>query len=208
MIGVLPPVAKLTPDKACSTHAGYTQSFRPEAGVKEPQATFSTCFGAPFFRWPESLCGNAGRRLREHDAQCWLVNTGWQGGPYGVGKRMDIPYTRAMVDGAVEAVWPRSSSKVEPSFGLHIPITCPGVPSRLLNPRNSWADKAAYDRAGRRPLWPLRQELRTIRCPGRSPGGRTKIAEVDVISLAGPGYGPGLFLVFSRAVQPQNLRST
>ena len=148
--GVLPPVAKLTPEQAMFHFmSGYTAKVAgTEAGVKEPQATFSTCFGAPFLPLaPKVYAEMLGRRLREHDAQCWLVNTGWQGGPYGVGKRMDIPYTRAMVDGAVEGSLAQVEFEVEPSFGLHIPITCPGVPSRLLNPRNSWADKAAYDRA-------------------------------------------------------------
>ncbi len=148
--GVLPPVAKLTPEQAMFHFmSGYTAKVAgTEAGVKEPQATFSTCFGAPFLPLaPKVYAEMLGRRLREHDAQCWLVNTGWQGGPYGVGKRMDIPYTRAMVDGAVEGSLAQVEFEVEPSFGLHIPITCPGVPSRLLNPRNSWTEKAAYDRA-------------------------------------------------------------
>jgi phosphoenolpyruvate carboxykinase (ATP) len=148
--GVLPPVAKLTPEQAMFHFmSGYTAKVAgTEAGVKEPQATFSTCFGAPFLPLaPKVYAEMLGRRLREHDAQCWLVNTGWQGGPYGVGKRMDIPYTRAMVDAAVEGSLAQVEFEVEPSFGLHIPLTCPGVPSRLLNPRNSWTDKAAYDRA-------------------------------------------------------------
>jgi phosphoenolpyruvate carboxykinase (ATP) len=148
--GVLPPVAKLTPEQAMFHFmSGYTAKVAgTEAGVKEPQATFSTCFGAPFLPLaPKVYAEMLGRRLREHDAQCWLVNTGWQGGPYGVGKRMDIPYTRAMVDSAVEGTLSQVEFEVEPSFGLHIPITCPGVPSKLLNPRNAWADKAAYDRA-------------------------------------------------------------
>ena len=148
--GVLPPVAKLTPEQAMFHFmSGYTAKVAgTEAGVKEPQATFSTCFGAPFLPLaPKVYAEMLGRRLREHDAQCWLVNTGWQGGPYGVGKRMDIPYTRAMVDGAVEGTLAQVEFEVEPSFGLNIPITCPGVPSKLLNPRNAWADKAAYDRA-------------------------------------------------------------
>jgi phosphoenolpyruvate carboxykinase (ATP) len=148
--GVLPPVAKLTPEQAMFHFmSGYTAKVAgTEAGVKEPQATFSTCFGAPFLPLaPKVYAEMLGHRLREHDAQCWLVNTGWQGGPYGVGKRMDIPYTRAMVDGAVEGTLAQVEFEVEPTFGLTIPKTCPGVPSNLLNPRNAWADKAAYDRA-------------------------------------------------------------
>jgi phosphoenolpyruvate carboxykinase (ATP) len=88
-----------------------------------------------------------GRRLREHHAQCWLVNTGWQGGPYGVGKRMAIPYTRAMVDAAVEGELMREEFEIEPAFGFSIPKACHGVPPYILNPRNSWPDKAAYDQA-------------------------------------------------------------
>src|SRR6266404_5590542 len=148
--GVLPPISRLSnPQAMYQFLSGYTAKVAgTEAGVKEPQATFSTCFGAPFLPLaPKVYAEMLGRRLREHSAQCWLVNTGWQGGPYGVGKRMDIPYTRAMVDGAVEGSLAQVEFEVEPSFGLHIPITCPGVLSRLLNPRNSWADKAAYDRA-------------------------------------------------------------
>jgi len=148
--GVLPPVAKLTPEQAMFHFmSGYTAKVAgTEAGVKEPQATFSTCFGAPFLPLaPKVYAEMLGRRLREHDAQCWLVNTGWQGGPYGVGKRMDIPYTRAMVDGAVEGTLAQVEFEVEPTFGLTIPKACPGVPSNLLNPRNAWTDKAAYDRA-------------------------------------------------------------
>jgi len=143
-------VAKLTPEQAMFHFmSGYTAKVAgTEAGVKEPQATFSTCFGAPFLPLaPKVYAEMLGRRLREHDAQCWLVNTGWQGGPYGVGKRMDIPYTRAMVDGAVEGTLAQVEFEVEPTFGLTIPRACPGVPSTLLNPRNAWTDKATYDRA-------------------------------------------------------------
>ena len=148
--GVLPPIAKLTPEQAMFHFmSGYTAKVAgTETGVKEPTATFSTCFGAPFLPLaPKVYAAMLGRRLREHDAQCWLVNTGWQGGPYGVGKRMDIPYTRAMVDGAVEGTLAKVEFEVEPTFGFSIPKTCPGVPSNLLNPRNAWADKAAYDQA-------------------------------------------------------------
>jgi phosphoenolpyruvate carboxykinase (ATP) len=148
--GVLPPVAKLTPEQAMFHFlSGYTAKVAgTEAGVKEPQATFSACFGAPFLPLaPKVYAEMLGRRLREHHAQCWLVNTGWQGGPYGVGRRMDIPHTRAMVDSAVEGTLAQVEFEIEPSFGLHIPLHCPGVPSKLLNPRNAWADKAAYDRA-------------------------------------------------------------
>jgi len=147
--GVLPPVSKLTPEQAMYHFmSGYTAKVAgTEAGVTEPQATFSTCFGAPFMPLaPKTYAEMLGRRLREHAAQCWLVNTGWQGGPYGVGKRMSLPYTRAMVNALVEGRLANVEYEVEPAFGLSIPKSCPGVPAELLAPRNSWKDKAAYDR--------------------------------------------------------------
>ena len=147
--GVLPPVSKLTPEQAMYHFmSGYTAKVAgTEAGITEPQATFSTCFGAPFMpRAPKVYAEMLGQRLREHKAQCWLVNTGWQGGPYGVGKRMSLPYTRAMVNALVEGKLAGVEFEVEPSFGLSIPKSCPGVPPELLNPRNSWKDKAAYDK--------------------------------------------------------------
>jgi len=147
--GVLPPVSKLTPEQAMFHFmSGYTAKVAgTEAGVTEPQATFSTCFGAPFMPLaPKVYAEMLGRRLREHNAQCWLVNTGWQGGPYGIGKRMSLPYTRAMVNALVEGDLNKVEFEIEPSFGLSIPKSVPGVPSELLNPRNSWKDKAAYDK--------------------------------------------------------------
>ncbi|MGO9518037.1 MAG: phosphoenolpyruvate carboxykinase (ATP) [Candidatus Korobacteraceae bacterium] len=147
--GVLPPVSRLTPEQAMFHFmSGYTAKVAgTEAGVTEPQATFSTCFGAPFMPLPPKVYAEMlGRRLREHQAQCWLVNTGWQGGPYGIGKRMSLPYTRAMVNALVEGKLANVEFEVEPAFGFSIPKSCPGVPSELLNPRSSWKDKAAYDK--------------------------------------------------------------
>ncbi len=147
--GVLPPVSKLTPEQAMYHFmSGYTAKVAgTEAGVTEPQATFSTCFGAPFMPLPPKVYAEMlGRRLREHKAQCWLVNTGWQGGGYGVGKRMSLPYTRAMVNALVEGKLANVEFEIEPAFGLSIPKWCPGVPPELLKPRNSWKDKAAYDK--------------------------------------------------------------
>jgi phosphoenolpyruvate carboxykinase (ATP) len=148
--GVLPPISRLTPEQAMfHFFSGYTAKVAgTEAGVNEPQATFSTCFGAPFMPLPpKTYAEMLGRRLREHHAQCWLVNTGWQGGPYGVGQRMAIPYTRAMVDNAVEGELAKQEFEIEQSFGFSIPKECPGVPSQVLNPGNAWRDKAAYDKA-------------------------------------------------------------
>jgi phosphoenolpyruvate carboxykinase (ATP) len=146
--GALPPISRLTPEQAMYHFlSGYTARVAgTETGVKEPQATFSTCFGAPFIpRFPRTYAEMLGRRLREHSAQCWLVNTGWQGGQYGVGERMALPYTRAMVDAAVEGYLDNVGFEIETAFGLSIPKACPGVPGEMLDPRNAWKDKAAYD---------------------------------------------------------------
>jgi phosphoenolpyruvate carboxykinase (ATP) len=148
--GVLPPISRLAPEQAMYQFlSGYTAKVAgTEAGVgKEPQATFSTCFGAPFLPLPPKVYAEMlGQRLRQQSAQCWLVNTGWQGGAFGVGKRMDLPHTRAMVRAAVDGKLSNAQFEVEPAFGFSIPKTCPDVPNELLNPRNSWADKNAYDR--------------------------------------------------------------
>jgi phosphoenolpyruvate carboxykinase (ATP) len=148
--GVLPPISRLTPEQAMYHFlSGYTAKVAgTEAGVgKEPQATFSTCFGAPFLPLrPKVYAEMLGARLKEHNAQCWLVNTGWTGGQFGVGKRMSLPYTRAMVRAAVDGRLKSAQFETEPAFGLSIPKSCPDVPAELLNPRNSWKDKAAYDR--------------------------------------------------------------
>jgi phosphoenolpyruvate carboxykinase (ATP) len=148
--GVLPPISRLTPEQAMYQFlSGYTAKVAgTEAGVgKEPQATFSTCFGAPFLPLaPKVYAELLGRRLRQHDAQCWLVNTGWQGGAFGVGKRMDLFYTRAMVHAALDGKLNDVAFEVEPAFGFRIPRSCPDVPPELLSPRNTWADKTAYDK--------------------------------------------------------------
>ncbi len=148
--GVLPPISKLTPDQAMYHFlSGYTAKLAgTEAGLgSEPQPNFSTCFGSPFLPLPPKVYAQMlGERLKEHGAQCWLVNTGWSGGPYGVGKRMSLPYTRAMVRAAVNGDLKNAQFETDPSFGLSIPKSVPGVPSEVLNPRNTWKDKAAYDK--------------------------------------------------------------
>ena len=149
--GVLPPISRLSPDQAMYHFlSGYTAKVAgTETGMgKEPQATFSTCFASPFLPLrPKVYAEMLGRRLREHTAQCWLVNTGWQGGKYGVGRRMDLPYTRAMVSAAIENRLDNVGFEAEPIFGLGIPKSAPDVPRELLNPRNAWSDRGAYDRA-------------------------------------------------------------
>jgi len=147
--GVLPPISKLNTDQAMYHFlSGYTAKVAgTEAGVKEPQPNFSTCFGAPFLPLrPKVYAEMLGRRMQEHGSQCWLVNTGWFGGPYGVGSRMKLPYTRAMVNAAIEGALNNVEFETDPAFGLTIPKSVPGVPSEFLRPRDAWKDKAAYDK--------------------------------------------------------------
>lgn len=147
--GVLPPVAKLTPDQAMYHFlSGYTAKLAgTEAGLgHEPVPEFSTCFAAPFLPLaPRVYAEMLGKRLQKHNAQCWLVNTGWTGGAFGTGRRMSLPHTRAIVNAALDGRLAQSEYITESAFGLSIPTSCPDVPSEILNPRNSWADKAAYD---------------------------------------------------------------
>jgi phosphoenolpyruvate carboxykinase (ATP) len=145
--GVLPPISKLTREQAMYHFlSGYTAKVAgTERGVTEPQATFSTCFGAPFMvHHPTVYAKLLGQKIEEHDVDCWLVNTGWTGGPYGVGKRMSIAHTRAMVNAAIEGRIAGEFER-EPFFGLMVPKSVPGVPSEVLNPRAAWPDPRAYD---------------------------------------------------------------
>jgi phosphoenolpyruvate carboxykinase (ATP) len=150
--GVLPPISKLSRDQAMYHFlSGYTAKVAgTERGVSEPQATFSTCFGAPFMvHHPTVYADLLGRKIDEHRVDCWLVNTGWTGGPYGVGHRMSIAHTRAMVNAAIEGRIPDDYER-EPFFGLMLPRLVPDVPSEVLNPRNAWADRSAYDEQARK----------------------------------------------------------
>ena len=153
--GVLPPIARLTPEQAMYHFlSGYTAKLAgTEAGMgSEPVPEFSACFGSPFLPLaPHVYAEMLGERLRQHQATCWLVNTGWSGGKFGVGRRMSLKHTRALVNAALEGrLDPSGPNPVEfvtePVFGLNIPVSCPGVPSEILNPRNVWPDKNAYDR--------------------------------------------------------------
>ena len=146
--GVLPPIAKLTKEQAMYYFlSGYTAKLAgTERGVTEPQATFSACFGAVFLVWhPTKYAEMLGELLAKHDSQVWLVNTGWSGGAYGVGSRMKIAYTRAMVRAALAGKLDKAQVTPDPIFGLPIPSQIEGVPTEVLNPRNTWADGAAYD---------------------------------------------------------------
>ncbi len=145
--GVLPPIAKLSREQAMYHFlSGYTAKVAgTERGVTEPTATFSTCFGAPFMvHHPTVYSRLLGKKIDDHDVECWLVNTGWTGGPYGVGRRMSIAHTRAMVNAAIEGRI-AADFTTEPFFGLRIPQAVPGVPTEVLDPRNAWSDTAAYD---------------------------------------------------------------
>ena len=147
--GVLPPIAKLTPEQAMYYFlSGYTAKLAgTERGVTEPQATFSACFGAVFLVWhPTRYATMLGELLKQHDAKVWLVNTGWSGGAYGVGTRMKLAHTRAMVRAALAGQLDKVATTTDPIFGLHLPSTVADVPDEVLRPRNTWKDGAEYDK--------------------------------------------------------------
>jgi len=150
--GVLPPISRLTADQA-QYHfiSGYTAKLAgTEIGVKEPMATFSACFGAPFMpRHPGEYAAMLAERLEGHGVRAWLVNTGWTGGPYGTGERMDINHTRSMVRAALDGRLDGVPTITDPIFGVEIPTTVPDVPAAFLQPRSTWADGVAYDRQAR-----------------------------------------------------------
>lgn len=146
--GVLPPISKLTKEQAMFYFlSGYTSKLAgTERGITEPEATFSTCFGAPFLPLSPSVYAKMlGEKIEQHQADVYLVNTGWAGGPYGIGKRMDIAYTRAMITAALTGELSKVEFELHPIFGLNMPKQCPNVPSDILNPRESWTDKESYD---------------------------------------------------------------
>ncbi|HLQ44527.1 MAG TPA: phosphoenolpyruvate carboxykinase (ATP), partial [Planctomycetaceae bacterium] len=146
--GVLPPVSRLTPEQAMYHFVnGYTAKVAgTEVGVKEPQATFSPCFGGPFLVWhPKKYADLLADRIRTHHANVWLVNTGWSGGPYGVGSRMKLSFTRAIIDAIHMGQLNDVPTTTDPIFGLHVVTSCPNVPAEILNPRQTWSDPAAYD---------------------------------------------------------------
>jgi phosphoenolpyruvate carboxykinase (ATP) len=146
--GVLPPIAKLTPEQAMYHFlSGYTAKVAgTEKGVTEPQATFSACFGEPFMvHSPIVYAKLLGERIAQHNVDVWLVNTGWSGGPYGVGKRMNIGHTRALIHAALSGTLRNVPTRHDANFNLDVPTSCPDVPSEVLDPRNTWSDPAAYD---------------------------------------------------------------
>jgi phosphoenolpyruvate carboxykinase (ATP) len=151
--GVLPPIARLSPDAAMYHFlSGYTAKVAgTERGVTEPKATFSTCFGAPFLPLaPGRYATMLGEKIARHGARVWLVNTGWTGGPYGVGRRMKISYTRAMIRAVLSGLLDQVGYERDPIFNVDVPTACPDVPPEVLKPRNTWESGAAYDEQARK----------------------------------------------------------
>ena len=176
--GVLPPIARLTPEQAMYYFlSGYTAKVAgTERGVTEPQATFSACFGAVFLVWhPTKYAEMLGEKLREHGSKVWLVNTGWSGGAYGVGSRMKLSHTRAMVRAALEGSLDDVAMRVDPVFGLSVPTRVAGVPDAVLDARGTWSDAAAYDAQAARLAGMFRQNIEKF---GAAVG--------DAIRAAGP----------------------
>lgn len=179
--GVLPPVAKLTPEQAMYHFiSGYTARVAgTEKGVKEPTPVFSPCYGGPFLPLhPRRYAQLLGERIRKHGVKVWLINTGWTGGAYGVGERMSIAHTRAIVNAVLAGRLDGVPTKKDPVFGFEVPQSCPDVPAEVLDPRNTWKDKAAYDAAARSVAASFREnfkkyeqdmpaEIRAAEPPGR-----------------------------------------
>jgi phosphoenolpyruvate carboxykinase (ATP) len=154
--GVLPPIARLTPAQAAYHFiSGYTAKVAgTEVGVTEPQPNFSACFGGPFMPLHPMVYANLlQQQMARTGAQAWLISTGWTGGPYGVGQRMAIPHTRTLLHAVLDGSLQGGSFQRDPRFGFEVPTACPGVPSALLNPRQTWADPLAYDRTADKLAW-------------------------------------------------------
>ncbi|TMD32725.1 MAG: phosphoenolpyruvate carboxykinase (ATP) [Chloroflexi bacterium] len=181
--GVLPPIARLTHAQAAYHFlSGYTAKLAgTEVGVREPRATFSACFGAPFMpRHPGVYARMLAERLERDDVPVWLVNTGWTGGPYGTGERMNIAHTRSTVRAALGGKLEGVPTRTDPIFGVAVPTSCPGVPAAVLDPRATWQDKAAYDRQARTLAVLFAENFATF-ADGVDPG----------VQAAGPRVEPG-----------------
>jgi phosphoenolpyruvate carboxykinase (ATP) len=148
--GVMPPIARLTTDQALYQFiSGYTSKIAgTEVGLREePEITFSACFGAPFMIHPPQYYADLlKRKIERYQVRCWLVNTGWVGGPYGVGKRISIGYTRQLLSAALSGALDGVPSNEDPVFGFSVPARCPGVPDSVLNPALAWPSKGEYDK--------------------------------------------------------------
>jgi phosphoenolpyruvate carboxykinase (ATP) len=194
--GVLPPIVRLTHAQAAYHFiSGYTAKLAgTEVGVKEPKATFSACFGAPFMpRHPGAYARMLTDRLEQHGVTVWLVNTGWTGGPYGTGERMNIAYTRGMVRAALDGRLAKATTRTDPIFGFEVPLACPDVPTEFLDPRATWADKDAYDRQAAKLAAMFVANFETfasgttdaVRAAGPSVSGGTRLPEIE----SDPGVG-------------------
>jgi phosphoenolpyruvate carboxykinase (ATP) len=164
--GVMPPIARLTAEQAMYHFlSGYTAKVAgTERGVTEPSATFSACFGAPFLPLhPGVYAKMLGDRIARHGVKVWMVNTGWTGGPYGVGSRMKLPHTRTMVRAALSGALDQGGFVRDPVFGVEMPAEVPGVPTEVLTPRGTWADSAAYDAQARRLVTMFRENFEQYR---------------------------------------------
>ncbi|HWG54945.1 MAG TPA: phosphoenolpyruvate carboxykinase (ATP), partial [Gaiellaceae bacterium] len=164
--GILPPIARLTRDQAMYWFlSGFTAKLAgTEIGVKEPQPTFSACFGAPFLPQPPVIYTRLlAKKLDTHGSRVFLVNTGWTGGPYGEGLRMPISATRALLHAALSGQLDEVETRTDPTFGVEVPIAVPGVDPRLLDPRATWADPDAYDRKARELAAMFRQNFSKFR---------------------------------------------
>ena len=171
--GVMPPIARLTPAQAMYHFlSGYTAKVAgTERGVTEPEATFSTCFGAPFMPRHPSEYGNLLRQLiADHDVDCWLVNTGWTGGAFGTGNRMPIKATRALLTAALDGSLKNAEFRTDPNFGFQVPVSVPGVDGAILDPRSTWADKAGYDAQANKLVDMFISQFRQVRKPRRYAG--------------------------------------
>ena len=161
--GVLPPISQLSPEQAMYHFlSGYTARVAgTEKGVTEPQATFSTCFGAPFMpRHPTVYAKMLGEKMARQNVKCWLVNTGWTGGAFGTGSRMPIKATRALLNAALDGSLANVEMRIDPHFKFRVPVAVPGVDGKILNPRDTWADKAAYDAQARKLVSMFRDNFR------------------------------------------------
>jgi len=164
--GVMPPIARLNAEQAMYHFlSGYTAKVAgTERGVTEPSATFSACFGAPFLPLhPGVYAAMLGERIARHKVKVWLVNTGWTGGPYGVGTRMKLGHTRTMLRAALSGALDKAKFSLDPVFGFEVPDKVEGVPTELLSPRKTWSDPAAYDAQARKLATMFRENFEQYR---------------------------------------------
>ena len=204
--GVMPPIAKLTPAQAMYHFlSGYTAKVAgTERGLgNEPQPEFSTCFGSPFLPLDPSVYGNMLRELiAKHNVDCWLVNTGWTGGKYGIGRRMPIKVTRALLTAALDGSLRNVEFRTDQYFGFAVPTALPGVRAEILDPVKTWKDKAEFDKTARSAGRHVPEELRQVRSPGRrrsprrraGPQARGRVSAVAIVRVAKGGREAALFV--------------